>query len=88
MSKKYPLVYVEWCDAMSDSAGWMNHDDAVKWADNEDWVIHQSGFLVKETKEYIFMASRINPQADTVMKMDGLFKIPKTWIRKKVRLTV
>lgn len=82
---KFKLIYIEWCDAISHTRGWMTKKEAFDWAKNEDWIVRQAGFLMEETKEYILLASRINPQPDTDdgYNTDGLFKIPKTWIRKR-----
>lgn len=80
--KKPQIVYVEWCDAASHENEWMELSDVIEWADNEDWVIKQTSFLVKETTEYIVLASRMNET-----HLNGLMKIPKTWIRKRVNLS-
>lgn len=79
----YKLIYIEWCDAASHENGWMEAGEAIDWGDNEDWVIRQSSFLLKETKEYLLLASRINCH-----HVNGLMKIPKTWIRKRINLKV
>ena len=89
MSNVIPVIYLEWCDAISNSSQWMSIDDAKKWGNNEDWVIRQVCFLLDETEEYLLLAGRINPHIDTEddLKVDGLLKLPKTWIRKKIDLT-
>jgi hypothetical protein len=46
--------------------------------DGQDWVIKQIGLLIKETREYLLMASKFNPQMDTDNRFCGLQKIPKT----------
>ena len=82
-----PLIYIEWCDSVSDTPHWVTMEDAKEWANNEDWVICQSSFLIEETKEYILVASQYNPQSDTDSRYSNLHKIPKTWIRKRVDLS-
>lgn len=77
------LIYLEWCDAAYHESEWMEKDAAIDWANNEDWVIRQSSFLVRETKEYVLLASRINNH-----HVNGLMKIPKTWIRKRINLKI
>ena len=84
-----PLLYIEWCDAIADANRWMTIEEAKKWSSNEDWVIKQVGFLLDETPEYILMAARVNPHSETEdqLRVDGLLKLPKTWIRKRVDLS-
>lgn len=84
MSKSvYPAIYIEWCDAMTNDSSWINMNTAIDWAQNEDWVIKQIGFVLKETKEYILITSKVNPQRDGDIRVDGTIKIPKTWVRKR-----
>ncbi len=89
MSTDAPVIYIEWCDAISNNSQWLSVEDAKKWGNNEDWVIKQVGFLIEETEEYLLLAGRINPHNYTEddLKVDGLLKLPKTWIRKKIDLT-
>lgn len=84
-----PVVYLEWCDAISDTSRWMSLEDAKEWGNNEDWLIKQIGFLLDETEEYLLLAGRINPHHSTEvdLKVDGLLKLPKTWIRRRIDLS-
>lgn len=86
MNKNPPLIYIEWCDAISDTPKWVSGSDAIAWCEGEDWIIKQSGFLLMETKEYILMASKYNPHSQGDDMFFGLHKIPKTWIRKRKNL--
>jgi len=79
----YPLIYIEWCDAMTYHDGWHDIDFAIGWADDDEWIVKQSGFLLKETPKYILIASQYNPQIGTNDNYSELHKIPKTWIRKR-----
>lgn len=80
----YPLVYIEWCDAITHGDGWIPLHKAIEWGECEDWIIKQSGFILKETKEFILLASKVNPHVDNEYPVvDGITKIPKTWIRKR-----
>lgn len=83
------LIYIEWCDAINDTPNWMPLKDAIEWADNEDWVIKQSAFLLKETDEYLLLCSKINPHyhSEDEVRVDSLLKLPKTWVRKRVDLS-
>jgi len=80
-------VYIEWCDAIN-NAGWFDDEEAKEWADKTEWVIRHAGWLIREDKESITIASGWKPaDSFTVEKFLGLEKIPKTWIRKRVDLT-
>lgn len=81
------FTYIEWQDAVSDTGTWMSTEDAIDWADNEDFIIKQAGYILKETDKYILIAGQYNEQTDTPCKCGNLHKIPVTWIRKRIDLT-
>ena len=85
----YPLLYIEWCDAITNENSWLTVESAISWADNEDWAIKQTGFLLKETSDYILLSMKVNNHVYTeqIDRVDGLIKIPKTWIRKRIDLS-
>jgi len=85
--KIYDLIYIEWCDAMMNQNPWMNLKEAKKWAETEDWVTSEVGFLIKETDEYILIANKKNSYNKNDPEVGGLMKIPTTWIRKRINLT-
>jgi len=80
------LVYIEWCDAMSREEPWTNYEEAIKWADNEDWLVAQVGFIIKETKEYLLIAGNKSSYNKDNPEYGGIMKIPTTWIRKRIDL--
>lgn len=84
-----PVVYLEWCDAISDNSKWVSIKEAKEWANNEDWIIRQVCFLLDENEEYILLAGRINPHTVTEddLRVDGLLKLPKTWVKKRIDLS-
>lgn len=84
--EKFPLVYLQWCDAISNHGEWMDVPGSLNWANDDDWIIRQTGFIINETKEYILLASKLNahPNHLDIPMVSGLQKIPKTWIRKRV----
>lgn len=85
---QYPLIYLEWSDAIESQAGWQEIDTINEWAKSTDWMVAECGFLIKEKKEYIVFASRKGDyQGDNIPKFGGIMKIPKTWIKKRVDLT-
>lgn len=79
-------VYIEWADAFSNYQSWVELSDAKEWASSEDWIVKQTGFILKETKEYILLASKLNPHTETglTVNVSGVMKLPKTWIRKRI----
>jgi len=82
-----PLVYLEWCDAITNNDGWKDMDEVLEWSESANWLIQECGFILKETKEYIVFAHRISPPADGHEAVYGIItKIPKPWIRKRVEL--
>ena len=83
------VIYLEWCDAISDNSKWLSLDEAIDWANNEDWIIKQVSFIIKETDEYLLLSSKINPHNHTEdeVRVDSLLKLPKTWVRKRIDLT-
>lgn len=80
--QKYPLIYIEWCDAYGNSA-WFTEKEAIAWGEGDDWVNKQVGWLLKETKEYMVIASRWQNAQE---QWGHLQKIPKTWIRERITL--
>lgn len=66
------IIYIEWIDAVADS-GWEEYDKS-------DDVHHckSIGYLVKETKEGICLASTISDK-----ESNARITIPKAWIRKR-----
>lgn len=85
---KYPLVYIEWCDAIDASLEWMTPKNGRDWGKNNDWIIKQVGFILKETNKYILIFSKHNPHEGDSGMINNLTKIPKTWIikRKEIHL--
>lgn len=81
-TKKYTLVLVEWIDAQSDSE-WETPDKLDKWIE-EDCLINEIGWLIKENRRYIIVSNQISYDGDIGCKT----KIPKTWIKKRENIKV
>lgn len=82
------LVYIEWCDAVASGLDWSTIDIAEEWADKTEWVVKECGWIVKETKEYIAIASAWKTEDEyTEEQFKHLMKIPKTWILKRIDLS-
>lgn len=83
MAEKYKLVYIEWCDAIDAGTGWRTTENAKKWAKTDEWIIRQVGWVIKETKKYILICSKYNPQGKGYHdEISHCTKIPTTWIIK------
>ena len=87
---KYPLIYLEWADTISPvEKCWREETEAIKWADEEDYWVAETGFLIKETKKWILLASRYNVTKGTeseCISLNEITKIPKGWIRNRKKL--
>jgi len=86
---KYDLVYLEWCDAMVNNEAWLTFDEAFEWGKTDNWVVSQVGWILEENKKYIILASKRSVQNKDIEEMFGsVFKIPTTWILKRVELKI
>ena len=82
------LIYIEWADAISSGAGWVNETDLKRWIDDSEWIIKQVGWVLKENNKFLTIASQIKPEdAFTETQFGHIQKIPKTWIRKRKDLS-
>lgn len=78
------LVYIEWVDSVAMVPEWLSKDEAIEWGDEHDNnIIKQVGFVVKKTKRFLLLVSRISPE-----QVGGVFKIPIQCITKTVFLEV
>lgn len=87
--KKPKLIYIEWYDAISNSDGWKDKNEALDWGKSTNWLVKESGFLIDENDKYILLANKICPPSnkDEDILYGILKKIPKPWIRNKIYLT-
>ncbi len=81
------LIYIEWEDAMDWNDRWRDEEEVLQWAQNDAWIVKQSGWLMKENKNYIVLASKYSLQDNAETLYSNFSKIPKTWIRKRIDLT-
>lgn len=82
------IEYIEWVDAMQNLEGWMDFDEAKQWADSNQWIIHQVGFVMEENKDYILMCLKKTEDFENMPAMYGaIIKIPKPWIVKRIDLS-
>ena len=78
---KYPLVRVEWIDAVANSK-WFDKDEMEKWStDLSDCWCENVGWLIKRTKHYVVVASRSTQLNEAEVQFGNLQKIPRTWMK-------
>ena len=89
IEKNNQLVFIEWMDAIENLSGWHTEEEALEWADEDDWIVHQVGWIMKETEDYVLLCTRCNEaRGERKANYGGLFKIPKPWIRYRVELSI
>lgn len=91
ISKK--LIYIEWADTTSPMNGksWWYEDEAIQWAEEQDYWVCQTGFVIKETKKYLLLAGHYNityADGETIESLGQIIRIPKTWIRKRKEIKI
>ena len=91
--QKFKLIYIEWADTTSPMNGksWWDREEAIRWAEEQDYWVCQAGFVIKETKEYLLLAGHYNITAvdeETLESLGQIIRIPKTWIRKRKEIKI
>ncbi len=82
-----PFVMIRWCDAVSSPEGWKYQDQYVEWANGIEWLVETTGWILRETKEYIMLAGQRGCLKDNEYQYGMVMKIPKTWVKLRVDLT-
>ncbi len=84
---KFKLVKLGWLDAI-ESSGWYTLEEALKWGETDNMLIHEVGWILKETKEYILFACRWSENgSDKDISYGSILKIPKPWIKYRTKLS-
>ena len=79
----HPLIYIEWCDAATVNSDWQSIKAVIDYAkEDESWLVHEVGFVLEETDEYLLLSSQITDGNNA----GNCIKIPTTWIRRRVEL--
>jgi len=80
------LVYIVWCDAVTitSSIAWNSLEECKEMGADQSWETIEVGFILEETDEYMIIANKRCIHSEV---FGGVFKIPKTWIRKIIDLT-
>ena len=82
------LVYLEWEDAYSVSNEWQTEKEISGILNDESFIVKQTGFVLKETDEFIVLANQLNELSLSDNQYSGLHRIPAGCIRKRVSLTI
>ena len=85
---KPKLIYLEWCDALELSSQWKELEELIELAERKDWIVCEAGWLLKETDEYILLASKRMDFENDIPNFANAVKIPKTWILKRVEINI
>ena len=87
--RPHEMVYLKWTDALEAQAGWKSKEDLEEWIENQNWIIHQVGWIIEETDDYIIIVSRFTEEEnEDDIQYNGIFKLPKPWILERKTLTV
>jgi len=78
--EKFPLYYLEWIDAESDSS-WGDRNSVDKWLE-KDYMVHDLGWVVNESNKYLVICNQISADGD----LGNRTRIPKAWIRTKLKV--
>lgn len=78
----YPIVMIEWVDALGCAAGWDN-DSTLKGLKT---TVSTIGYLLEENDDYVLVAGHIIP--DVPPQTQGAMSIPKAMITKYYELEV
>lgn len=83
------IEYIEWEDAISNSS-WKTEEETIKWMKGTRSVIGQLGWILRDDEKYIGMASRqdMTSNGDIGDQWGQLQLIPKTWIRRRVKIKI
>ena len=80
------LVYIQWVDTIGDpESGWKDEEGTADFFERTDNVVHETGFVHSEDKDYLNLVSKYMP-SDECQLTAGRTKIPKKWILQRKTL--
>ena len=84
--ENYKLIYIEWDDPSSSKSLWVDKEEAEEFGKKIETIVKTSGWLIKETKDYIVLVDYWSPADDTTNDLfNYLHKIlKKNIIRRKI----
>ena len=87
--KKPKLIYLKWEDACSNTDFSNTYEKAVEWVEATAYMVEQTGWLIKETDEYILTAEdKIEERNNVPTLYRNVTRIPKSLIRKRKEVKI
>ena len=87
---KPQIEYIEWEDASANS-GWFTEAETKEWM-QEAHLIGEVGWILRDDEKYIGFAARQDltneKKIGAYSKWGNIQIIPKTWIRKRKKLSI
>ena len=78
---KYPMVYCTWEDIQGGTSEWDTIDEKLEDIENTNSLVHQSGFQIEKTEDYVILVCSYFDGQDLV---GTLTRIPMKNIRTYV----
>jgi len=47
------IVFIKWNDTVRNNR-WHTLEETKRWCRDNNWIVYDTGFLVEDTKEYIY----------------------------------
>ena len=85
---EYKLYYIEWMDAMAYLPTWGDREEITEWANSNEGLVKQVGWIIEENENYILLSSRIGIINSDEPDFGSVFKIPSRWIKKRKEIDV
>ncbi len=73
-----PLVFVIWTDIIQSDPNWQTREEGLDWADSEDGLVYQSGFILDDDENYLTLTDSYFKSCDTI---GSVTRIPKSVIK-------
>lgn len=81
------IVVIKWLDAHEKEQQWDSMEETLKWAEKENWLVTQVGFIIFENDEYILLSSQMTkPDENHLQRVGNATKIPKGWIVARLNM--
>jgi hypothetical protein len=84
----YDFIFLEWLDATR-LTDWQKADDVEQYLkDDSTGLVREGGFVLCETDRYLVISANIGDSLNDRVEpqFNGVSRIPKTWIRKRITL--
>jgi hypothetical protein len=72
------MVFVTWHDIIQSAPNWQTREEGLDWADSEDGIVYQSGFILDDDENYLTLTDSYFKSCDTI---GSVTRIPKSVIK-------